>query len=231
MNSGTVQQAGVILSNGVINNSGTFNITPTGKVASQGRVSNPSQYTQTAGNTIVNGRLEQGIIDIQGGTLSGNGIVNSFYSPLTVGPGATIRPGDLGIGTLNVLGDLDCNGCTLTIDIDGTGNVDILDIAGHASLLNAFIQFDFMNGFIPKKGDAFDFLFASNIDFTGIQFGFSGLARGFDFKISNTLNSLSFITTQSSVPEPPILFLIFLGLVALNYSGIRIKKPVYQYSS
>lgn len=133
-NSGRLRQEGQLINQGTIKNSGRFNITSTGTVSGVGGGNGPSQYIQTAGTTNVNGRLDQGIVDIQGGKLSGNGTVRSSFSPVSVGPGATISPGGASIDTLNIDGGLDCNGCTLAIDIGGAGlgDFDFLDKIGRA---------------------------------------------------------------------------------------------------
>lgn len=228
-NSGRLRQAGQIVNQGTIKNSGKFNITSTGSVTGNFGTSGPSQYIQTAGTTNVNGRLDQGIVDIQGGRLSGNGTVRSSFGPVSVGPGATISPGGASIDTLNIDGGLDCNGCTLAIDIGGAGlgGFDLLNVNGSTSLLNAFIRFDFVNGFIPKKNQSFNFLSSSSFsNISGLRFGFSGLANGFGFRISNNSRFLSLSTIRqggASVPEPSLLFLVSIGLIALTLT--KRSKP------
>ncbi len=87
-------------------------------------------YTQTAGETNVNGTLDVStFVDLQGGRLTGTGVIEGDVDNVA----GTVSPGN-SIGTMTVDGDYtqDVLG-TLLVQTDGVGN-DLLSITGTAML-------------------------------------------------------------------------------------------------
>lgn len=91
------------------------------------------------------------------GSIVGVGTLATTH--LIVEPGGFVSPG-LSPGTLTIDGDYEQQqGATLVIEAAGTapGQFDVLNIAGNAKLFGS-VELKFINGFVPEKGVAFDFL-------------------------------------------------------------------------
>ncbi len=101
-NSGTFTNNGFLSVNGNMTNQGTVTLNANGTI-------DPVMYTQTGGSTVVNGTLIAGTIDLQGGTLSGNGTVSGTIDLA----GGTLS------GTLKTSGGV-VNGSTLTPNNGGS---------------------------------------------------------------------------------------------------------------
>jgi hypothetical protein len=159
VNTGTVtvrSEGAVIVTAGDFTNSGTVSVQDFGGVAVAGN------YTQTAGSTqLTNGLLSAGgLVDLEGGTLTGTGVINANVRNNAEMDVA--RPGSKGL--LTVAGDY-TQGATgvLVIEIAG-GNpgtdFDQLAITGQATLDGTLTVH--LNGFVPNSGDQFAVLtFAS----------------------------------------------------------------------
>lgn len=122
-------------------------------VDSGATISRTGAFAQTAGATIVNGSLTAtGPIQIQGGTLSGNGTVtgNVTTSSITA-PGTSA-------GQLNISGTYTQQSSgILAIEIAGPtpgSQHDVLAVGGTANL-DGTISIDFINGFSPMIGQTF----------------------------------------------------------------------------
>ena len=148
---------GAGLSTGAFANAGAVVVGNGSSFASSGN------YVQTAGSTVVHGGLTAGLVDIQGGSLTGNGIITGNVTNAgLVGPGASP-------GTLNVLGDFTqlADG-VLAIEIAGTDQgitYDWLNISGNASLAGTLDVF-FTAGYLPTAGNAYTILSYGNWDQT-----------------------------------------------------------------
>jgi|GEM_PF-1356785 len=115
----------------------------------------PGDIPQTAGETLVHGELQvSGSFLLQGGTLTGNGLVdtNVINSAGTLTPGA----GE-GSGTLTIEGTYtQAAGGAMAIDLGGAlpGEWDRLTVTAAASL-NGALNVRFRGGFAPSVGTTF----------------------------------------------------------------------------
>jgi hypothetical protein len=106
------------------------------------------------------GRLTQSQIIINGGTLKGNGVVESTAAPLVLGAAAIIAPGN-SAGTLTIEGDLQLDG-TYMAEIAEQALYDVLKVNGTVTLGGtSFLQLDYL--YSPVVNDSFDILVAENI--------------------------------------------------------------------
>lgn len=139
-------------------------ISGTGDLAKRGdgvlRLAGANTYTGKTiverGTLLVDGSIESSALTtVSGGaTIGGTGRIGSLFA----GPGAVIAPGDLGLGSLLVGGDLRLDGAVLDIEI-GSGGQDLLTVAGNLDALSPFsIRFSFLDNFLPKPTSIFEFL-------------------------------------------------------------------------
>ena len=151
-NSGTItidSLRSLAVQGGDLANAGTVTIATFGTVVVSGN------YTQTDGQTVLNdGILTAGLVDLEGGTLSGTGVINGSVlnnAELDVG-----QPGSP--GTLTIVGDYtQTSGGNLVIEIGGPGagtDFDQVNITGQASL-DGTLTVNLINGFVPHSGDSF----------------------------------------------------------------------------
>jgi hypothetical protein len=196
-NNGNLQNNGTLTNNGTMygyggsmTNTGTLDITATGSLKINiGFYGTEEGFTQTTGNTIVNGSLvvtgplfspppppppygggppppspppRAATIDIQGGSLSGSGSIEA--SQIIIGENATVKPGN-SPGTLIMIGDVDFFG-TLQTEIESSSLYDVLEVQGIVTLADSsFFNFSFDGSYIETDGDSFDFLTAFDFDF------------------------------------------------------------------
>jgi len=177
--------------------------------------SSPSaSYIQTAGQTINNGTMSlPGSVDIQGGSLSGTGIINAPV--VTLSSGAILSPGAATtLGTLTINGNFQSSGNMLFhIGGVGAGQFDVLAIHGMAFLNGGTIGVNFMN-FTPVAGSSWDFLSATAISgLDTLSFAVSGLSSNltYAFNYSNGVETLRVY----SVPEPSSFLLLAFALGSL----------------
>jgi hypothetical protein len=123
-----------------------------------GRLFIREAYTQTAGVTRVDSELEfefDDQLDLLGGLLCGNGLVDGFVN----NDGGTINPG-LSPGQLNVEGDVDQTIIgALVVELGGPnpGEYDVLAIDGDA-FLGGLLEIRRFEGYIPPVGLVFPIL-------------------------------------------------------------------------
>lgn len=128
-------------------------------VAGGGTISSPAGYLQTAGQTIVDGKLS-GASNFAGGSVYGN---NGTISG-NVSSDASFNIGDapMTVGEMSIMGNYTqrANG-SLTFDIASLTQYDQLNVSGHAQL-NGLMTVNLLNGYIPQVGNMFDIMnFAS----------------------------------------------------------------------
>jgi len=128
-------------------------------IASDGTVSSPLTYSQTAGQTTIDGTLRVsghsnvlfsgGAVYGNGGTIEGNTISNAAFNM-----------GDMPntIGMMAITGNYTqgANG-SIAFDIASLTSFDQLNITGRASL-NGTLFVDLLNGYVPQIGNLFDIM-------------------------------------------------------------------------
>jgi hypothetical protein len=204
---------------GSFTNSGAMNVAGGSSLS----VGGPS-YVQTAGTTIVDGSLLAGsLVDIRGGTLSGNGLVGpNVKNSGTVAPGTPPAAGVLFVGgdyTQTVSGILNIVIGGLTAGTD----YSLLRVFGNAVLAGA-LDVDLINGFDPTTDAFFDIL-TTGVFLPG---SVSGTFGTLDLPISPFGTwSVEYLSDRvridfavggtGTVPEPPsiLLMIVALGILAI----------------
>lgn len=153
-------------------------------------------FTQTAGQTVLNGgNLMMGgspamPLQLNGGALRGAGTVTAVVN----NAGAAVEPG-LSAGTLAINGAYNQSASgALRVEIGGTGagQFDVLSVSG-AATLGGELNVQTINGFSPTTGNTFVILTAGSISGT---FGVLTGAAGFDVTYTPTQVILTATTPQ-----------------------------------
>ena len=178
-----------------------------------GTVSAYAKYTQTAGQTTIDGHLA-GINNFAGGSVYGNGgtITGNTTS------NASMNFGDMPmtVGSLTFAGNFTqgANG-SMIFDIAGQDNYDRMNITGQAHL-NGLMTIDLLHGYVPQIGNMFEIM-----TFAGLTGTFSNVVglpingqEHFTLQynsnnltldvVSGQLDGLSSLKTGSSNNEPYI---------------------------
>lgn len=174
-------------------NQGFFEVTDGGKCVSNDSSSFPV-YTQTSGETRINGEFAAKNLNIQGGVLTGTGILSLTGASSNVGRGAVLSPGvangSFGIFTIN--NDLNLLG-SLDIDVGGikTGRLDELVVNGELSLgADSVLNVTLRNGLIPQKSDEFEIVRATTINGVFSKLQLPTLPDGQSWDVSYLNNSV-----------------------------------------
>ena len=117
-------------------------------------LNNASLFTQTAGQTVVDGTfaVNGGSLNLQGGVLAGSGAISGTVDNAA----ATVEPGT-SAGTLTISGGYTQGAAgTLYIELAGTsaGQYDKLAVSGAASL-GGTLHVEPIDGFVPEVGQQF----------------------------------------------------------------------------
>jgi hypothetical protein len=126
-------------------------------IAHGGTLATPSGYSQTAGQTTVDGLLlvagrpsilfSGGTVYGNDGTIQGNTVSNAAFN---------IGDGPMTIGEMMITGNYTQGGnSSLYVDIASLSQYDRLNISGHASLAGT-LYVDLLNGYVPQIGNMFD---------------------------------------------------------------------------
>lgn len=137
--------------------------TGTVTISQGGTLFSPLTYTQTNGQTTVDGTLRiggRGIINFAGGSVYGN---DGAIEGTTIS-NASFNIGDapMTVGQFSIVGNYTqgANG-SLTFDIASLSQYDQLNVSGRAQL-NGLMTVNLLNGYIPQVGNPFDIMnFAS----------------------------------------------------------------------
>jgi hypothetical protein len=240
--SGTINNTGAINNSGTINNKGTINntsgasflnfgtlisnaFTNSGTFANSGSVTisldglfaTSTNYTQTAGSTLVNGTLAatgSAIVNIQGGVLGGAGTIIG-----NVAMGGTLTPGAPGTpGTLTIVGNYEQIGNGTLEELIGPLSQSSLNVIGGVALdSGASLDIALLNGYDPL-GQTFDIM---NYNSLVGQFsnGSSFWDDGYLWDVSYGQNQIDVKAVQ--VPEPSSLSMLLIGLAALAFCAHR----------
>ena len=172
-------------------------------------------YVQTAGATTVDGTLEvTGLIDIQGGTFGGGGmIIGNVRNSGETSPGSSP-------GLLTINGDLElAPASTFLAEIDGVTPVDeydVLDVSGTATLAGS-MEIILAPDYAPADGRTFDVLIAGTIlgEFdTVVPPGRADLIWDVDYLLDPTDDDMVRISV-TVIPEPSTLLIAIAGIVAI----------------
>lgn len=174
-----------------------------------------SGYTQSAGQTDVNGTLLSPIVSINGGRLIGTGVIagGTPVAPAltTVTVAGTLSPGDAGPGTLTVLGSLDLTG-TLDEGISFS-SFGVTDIVGGLTLgPNSVLDILMPPGFAVPVGTVLDIM-----NFASLSGNFGSIS-GLKFNSSEfwtVAYDTNDITLTASTPKVPSIVLLGTGLLVL----------------
>ena len=236
---GGLTNSGSLTNNGTLNIDGALNIQAGGIVTNNGAITGDfstldiqaggvldnqagSSFTRKAATTIVDGVLNS-VPDLQSlGFLSGTGTINGNLD----NAGGFVQPGDAP-GTLTINGDYTQSPVGhLTIDLggNGAGQFSVLDVSDLVAL-DGILDFTTVNGFTPGAGDDFTFLTfgALSGEFANVDFTNWTCPVGDTCTVVAGSNSLTLEIAGSttSTPEPSMLPLLGVGILALGYYSKR----------
>lgn len=161
-----------------------------------------SQRILVAQGGVITG--DEGVIQLaDGGSLVNDGSIEQGTSPGTLTIDGDLVQTDLGQIVFEIGG--------LTPDVLH----DQLIVTGDASIAGTVI-FEFIDGFTPRRGDAFDLLsVAGTTDLSDVEFEIANLAPGFIYEIASVGGGLRLISLNDGrlVPEPATSTLVALGLL------------------
>ena len=210
----TITNTGTLNNTGSVNNSGIFTNSGAVKISSTGLFTTSTNYTQTAGSTIVNGILTatgSALVDIERGALGGTGTING-----NVAMGGTLTPGATGTpGTLVIFGNYEQLGNGTLEELMGPVSHSFLDVSGNVMLdPGSLLDITLLNGFDPLNQTFSIMDFESRVG----QFsnGPSFSDDGFIWDITYRQHEID-VTAVQPTPEPSSLLLLFIGLAALAF--------------
>ena len=212
-NSGTINNRGTLNLNGTtVDNSGTFRNSGAVTIDSSSLFTTSTNYTQTAGRTLVDGTLTAtsgAIVDIKGGKLSGAGTINGDVLMRGImSPGSSGAP-----GALTINGNYEQGGAGVFDElISGANSNGVLDVTGILALdPGSLLEITLQGGFDPLE-DSFTVL-----DYGSLVGEFSNgsefFADGFEWTLSYGPNDV--VLTAVSTPEPDAMPLFAIGFLAL----------------
>ena len=153
------------------------------------------------------------------GNITGNMVITA----------GTVDAGGAASGNLSVAGNYLQTGGTLkfTVAGSGIGQASQLDVTGGVSISGSALEFDFVNGYAPAKGQTFQLIDPpQSVSISGATYSFTGLAPGFTFSVTPDANGLLFTALSNGVattpiPEPASLGVFALGGLALLLANRR----------
>ncbi len=214
--------------NGAFNNAGTFEKTSgtgsssitvpfnnnTGATvsANAATLSFSSTYTQTAGNTFLNGGsiATSNPLSIQGGTLTGSGTITATGSANaisntggTISPGVSTTVGTIAVGTSTTASYSQGSAAAYSVKIGGTsaGQFDTLSTTGSATLAGT-LNVSLINSFSPALSNTFTILTAGSVSGTFGTTNLPALSSGLGWKV--TYNATSVVLSVVSVSSPVV---------------------------
>lgn len=218
VNEGSMFNQGSLITGGLLENIGS--LTNSGTLINTGSVVGNGFYTQTIGQTVVNGWFNQTSSQILEGDLSGAGII---AGELIIDAGANVKPGNSSTDTLTVNGDFNSGG-NLFFEIAGLGEFDVLDINGDALFSGGTIEFQFIDGFHAAANNYWDFFFSDTISGRdNINFVLNGLDSGLSWSVIHIGNQGERLLI-TAIPEPETYLMLLAGLGLIGYTARRRRK-------
>lgn len=197
-------------------------------VNSEGAVFVGDGSTLVVGNDPAAAAVPGSVLVAGGGELWGSGdIFADVFNGGGVNSLGSVYPGS-SPGTLTIHGDyVQGAGGRLIIEVGGAGadtQHDVLNVLGDVSIAGE-VLFEFVDGFLPRQGQQFDFLAAQgSVDLTQALVRAAGLAPGFQFDIQASANGFRMLALNdaSPVPLPPAAMLLLSALAVLH---VRRRRP------
>ncbi len=218
---------GTLINDGLLANAGSITNAGDVQVGAGGSITGTGTYSQQGGSTRLDGSLAARRIDIDGGTLSGQGSIVTTAG-LFVADGAALAPGGVPgeSAVLSITGDLHLGGA-LRLDLGralGLLDGDRVDVNGQVLFLDgAEVLLDF--DFLPRAGDSFELIRAGG--FAGLELvnwrllGAGLLAHGVSARNGSLMLWFAGPHTAVSAPETGALFAAgALALLAARRHGI-----------
>ncbi|PIE61259.1 MAG: hypothetical protein CSA29_04310 [Desulfobacterales bacterium] len=198
-----------------------------GLVSAQGTggLTHIGSYLQTAGETVVNSLMtvkSNGDFLLQGGGLSGNGVLNfTTDGKGVINSQGTVNPGS-SLGKLTIDGNYiqETDG-ELLIELAGDEQgitYDLLDISGDATLAGT-LSVDLLD-YTPNVGDIFTIIMAQSIGITPFD-ALNILDSGILFDVVYTDTDVQLIV--SAVPVPSGFLLLISGLLSVTWIKRRVS--------
>jgi hypothetical protein len=213
----TGQNAALVVANALVN-TGTIQVGATNTLELDGGL------TQTKGSTLVDGLIKfvirQPQFKLQGGTLSGSGIIMGDLN----NSGGTLQPGDV-LGVLALNGNYTQASTAKTqIALGGTQQgvtYDLLAVLNNAALAGE-LDVTLANGFKPYQGETFDVLLYGSR--TGAYDSVVSLDNGYGYGMSYNdsigVGSL-IVLTAPAVPESSTLISL---TVLMSTGGLLLRR-------
>jgi hypothetical protein len=188
-----------------------------------------SGYTQTAGSTLLDGTLVDGLTDIEAGLLDGAGQITGN---LTVDVQGTVAPGDTNSdGALTVTGNYIQTG-NLLLDLSSPSAYDVLDIDGSADFggtLTLDASFALAAGetfYLVDYGSRLNSSTFANVDYSGLHLS-NGLTAQLVYDASRVSDPAVELIINGSVvssptPEPATWLMLAGALGAI--AAVRIVR-------
>ena len=185
--------------------------------------------TQTAGTTHTNGSLTLAqTFAVQGGTVQGTGTITGDI----VNTGGTLKPGDVGPGTLTQTGSYTQSaGGVFLEQLGGTtpGASGVFSLTGNAAL-DGTLDVQLANGFHPVVNQSFVFLnYGQRVNTPqGVPSTFANVVSlddGFSYTVAydDTAHDATLTVVTASAPVPETGTMVSLGLM-LGLGGWMIRR-------
>ncbi|MBL8200357.1 MAG: PEP-CTERM sorting domain-containing protein [Chromatiales bacterium] len=229
LNEGHFENHGEVVNTGDIENRGLFEVTEGATLHGASFPLYSGIYTQLAGETRVNGRMDQDSLFIGAGRLSGNG---QIYGRVYVGADGVIDPGNPGeAGWLSAFRNgVTLDGGTLHIDIASETLYDVLVADQQFLAHNATLEVSLLGGYKPEAGNLFDFLVTSGGNpaladaFVERRLPALGPDLAWQFAYLPDIGTLRLEVVAAVVPAPATLPLFVTGLAALAARARRRRR-------
>jgi hypothetical protein len=173
-------------------------------------------YVQTQGTTRVDGEFLAKSVRIEGGTLTGSGVIGNEDSDAQVFVDGLLTPGGDGAGMLTVQGDVTFGeNAILDVVLGPTPQeTDLLVVNGHASFAGV-LRFRFADGYVPPVGLAFGVVLHQTRgvnDFTLLPVGNAAALADVKYQLltEDELVSIQVVST-TPIPEPAEWALLLAG--------------------